>query len=51
MTDEEIVDKFTSMASRYMSDEYVKQVIDTVFELDKLGDIGKLNRLMVFRDR
>ena len=51
MTDEEVVDKFTSMASRYMSDECVKQVIDTVFELDKLGDIGKLNRLMVFRDR
>lgn len=51
MTDEEVVDKFTSMASRYMSDECVKQVIDTVFELEKLGDIGKLNRLMVFRDR
>ena len=51
MTDEEVVDKFTSMASRYMSDEYVKQVIDTVFELEKLDDIGKLNRLMVFRDR
>lgn len=51
MTDEEVVDKFTSMASRYMSDECVKQVIDTVFELDKLGDIGELNRLMVFRDR
>ena len=51
MTNEEVVDKFTSMASRYMSDECVKQVIDTVFELDKLGDIGKLNRLMVFRDR
>jgi len=51
MTDEEVVDKFTSMASRCMSDEYVKQVIDTVFELEKLDDIGKLNRLMVFRDR
>ncbi len=51
MTDEEVVDKFTSMASRYMSDECVKQVIDTVFVLEKLGDIGKLNRLMVFRDR
>ncbi len=51
MTDEEVVDKFTRMASRYMSDECVKQVIDTVFKLEKLGDIGKLYRLLVFRDR
>jgi len=51
MSEEEVVDKFTSMASKYMSDEHMKQVIDTVFELDKLDDIGKLNGLMVFRDR
>jgi len=48
MTDEEIVEKFKSMASKYMSDTQMKQVIDTVFELDKLDDIGKLTRLMTF---
>lgn len=48
MTDEEIVGKLKSMASKYMSDKQTNQIIDTVFELDKLGDIGKLNRLMVF---
>jgi 2-methylcitrate dehydratase len=49
MTDEEIVEKFRSMASPYMSEGQMRQIIDTVFELDKLDDIGKLNRLMVFQ--
>jgi len=51
MTDEEIVGKFKSMASKYMSDKQTNQIIDTVFALDKLGDIGKLNGLMVFRSQ
>lgn len=50
MTDHEIVDKFREMASNYMSDEQMKKLRDTVFEMDKLDDIGKLNGLMVFRD-
>jgi 2-methylcitrate dehydratase len=48
MTDEEIVEKFKSMACRYMSDEQIDQIIDVVFALDKLEDVGILNRLMVF---
>jgi 2-methylcitrate dehydratase len=48
MTDEEIVEKFKSMASKYMGDVQMKQVIDTVFGLDKLDDVSKLTRLMVF---
>ena len=51
MGDEEIVEKFKGMASKHMSDEHIKQVIDSAFELDKLDDIGKLNGLLVFRDR
>jgi len=51
MTDGEIVGKFKSMASKYMSDKQTNQIIDTVFALDKLGDIGKLNGLMVFRSQ
>lgn len=50
MTDEEVVEKFKGMASRYMSEDHAVQVIDTVFALDKLDDIGKLNRLMAFGD-
>lgn len=49
MTDEEIVEKFRSLVSRYMNDDQMRQVIDTTFELDRLDDIVKLNELMVFR--
>lgn len=48
MTDEEIVGKFKGMASKHMSDERMEQLIDAVFEMDELDDVGKLNRLMVF---
>lgn len=51
MTDEEVVDKFQSMAARYMSNEQMDQVISTVFGLDQLNDIGRLNSLMVFEHR
>ena len=44
------MDKFKSMASNHMSENHVDQVIDTIFALDKLDDIGKLNRLIAFRD-
>ena len=49
MTDGEIIEKFKCMASKYMSDEHMKKIIDTVFELDKINDITNLNRLMVFK--
>jgi 2-methylcitrate dehydratase len=48
MTDGEIVGKFKSMASKHMSDRQIEKIIDTVFELDKVDDITKLNRLMAF---
>ena len=48
MTDAEVVDKFQSMASKYMSNDQMKRVVDSVFVLDELDDVGKLNRLMVF---
>ncbi|MBN1226082.1 MAG: MmgE/PrpD family protein [Deltaproteobacteria bacterium] len=50
MTDEEIVDKFKTMASRYMEEAHMDRLINTVFELDKLDDIGELTELMTFRD-
>lgn len=49
MTDQELIDKFRDMASVFMSDEQMNQLIETVFELDKLDDVGKLNRLMIFK--
>jgi 2-methylcitrate dehydratase len=51
MTDEEITEKFKSMAKKHMDDSQIKKIINAVFELDKLDDIGKLNRLMVFNSQ
>ncbi len=51
MTDEEIVEKFKSMASRHMKTGRMDELIETVFNLDTLNDIGSLNRQMVFGTR
>lgn len=51
MTDEEVVEKFQSMAARYMSQAQVDQVTSTVFGLDELDDIARLNSLMLFEDQ
>jgi 2-methylcitrate dehydratase len=48
MGDEEIVDKFKSMASKYMSAEHIGRIIDRTFELDNLDGIGKLTGLLAF---
>ena len=49
MTDEEIVDKFRNMATRYMSERQINRIVQTVFDLDRLKDIQTLNKLMTFR--
>ena len=51
MTDEEVIAKFESMASKYMNARQMKRVIDTVFSLEKLDDTAALNKLMICRDR
>jgi 2-methylcitrate dehydratase len=51
MTDEEIIEKFRSVAKKHMGDKQMTEVIETVFELDELDDIGKLNRLIVFNSQ
>ena len=51
MADEEIIEKFKSMAKRHMTDSQIEKIIHTVFELDKLDDIGKLNRLLVLNSK
>ena len=42
------MNKLKSMVSKYTSGVQIDQTIGTIFELDKLEDIGKLNKLMVF---
>ncbi|MBW1956510.1 MAG: MmgE/PrpD family protein [Deltaproteobacteria bacterium] len=48
MTDQEVVEKFKDMAAVYMSDDHMKRLVEAVFELDKLDDVGALLKLMVF---
>jgi len=48
MTDQEVVEKFKDMASVYMSEGQMERLIDAVFELDRLDDVGALLKLMVF---
>jgi 2-methylcitrate dehydratase len=48
MTDEEIIDKFRSMAKGRMKETQMKRLIETLWGLEGLDDIGKLNQQMVF---
>jgi 2-methylcitrate dehydratase len=49
MTDDEIINKVSNMTSKYMKDEKLKQLVETVFNLEKLDDIGDLTELTVFK--
>jgi 2-methylcitrate dehydratase len=48
LSDEEVVEKFTDMAAEHMSKTQIDRLVQTIFALDKLGDIRELNGLMVF---
>lgn len=50
MTDGAVIEKFSNMASRYMSEDHMAQLIETVFKLDTLEHIGSLTKLMCFND-
>jgi 2-methylcitrate dehydratase len=48
MTDEEISDKFRTMAYAFMGERETTRVIDTIYNLDMLDDIGILMKRLVF---
>ncbi|MBI2989449.1 MAG: MmgE/PrpD family protein [Deltaproteobacteria bacterium] len=47
VTDADIEEKFRSMAGKFMGDKQMRQIIDTVYNLEKLHDIGELIKLLV----
>jgi 2-methylcitrate dehydratase len=49
MTDQELEDKFRSMAEKFMTERQIRKVITTVYEMEKLDDINRLMRAMVFK--
>ena len=51
LTDQELEDKFRAMANRYMPEEQIKQIIDAIWNLERLDDMGSLMRLMIFPAR
>jgi 2-methylcitrate dehydratase len=48
MTDAEVEAKFLSLAEKHMGKEGLERIVDMVFNLEKIADIGELNRSMVF---
>jgi 2-methylcitrate dehydratase len=46
MTDDEVVEKFTDTASAYMDRAAIDRLVETVWRLDKLEDIGELTSLV-----
>jgi 2-methylcitrate dehydratase len=51
LTDQELEEKFRAMAIRHMEEKQIKKIFDTVWNAEKLDDIGKLAALMVFPSR
>jgi 2-methylcitrate dehydratase len=50
MTDAEIEQKFRGIAGKFMSGQQMKEIIDSVANLEKLKDIQKLIALLIFPD-
>jgi 2-methylcitrate dehydratase len=48
LTDGELEDKFRKMALKYISEQQVKKICDTVWNVEKLDDLGQLMKQMVF---
>jgi 2-methylcitrate dehydratase len=51
LTDKELEQKFTDMAIKHMDEKQIKKIFDTVWNTEKLDDIGKLTTLMIFPSR
>lgn len=47
MTDADVEEKFRSMAGKFMGEQQMKQIVDTLYNLEKLDDIGTLVKLLV----
>ena len=48
LTDKELEEKFREMAAKHMPEKQIKEIFDTIWNVEKIGDIGRLMGLMVF---
>ncbi len=51
LTDGELEKKFADMAIKHMDEKQIKKIFDTIWNAEKLDDIGKLTTLMIFPSR
>jgi 2-methylcitrate dehydratase len=51
LTDLELEYKFQEFAGKYISENQIRQIIETVWNIEKLDDIRNLTRLMVFQPK
>lgn len=49
LTDQELEEKFSEMAKKYMGETQIKQIFDTIWNVEKLAYMGELMKLVVFR--
>jgi 2-methylcitrate dehydratase len=48
LSDRELEDKFRAMALKYMKEQQIQKIIETLWNVERLDDIRKLMRLMIF---
>lgn len=48
MSDEELQAKFKSLASRYMSDEHIKEIIDAINNFERIDEVNRFMELLIF---
>ena len=51
LTDGELEEKFREMAAKHMGERQIKQIFDTIWNAEKLDNMGRLMKLMVFPSR
>jgi 2-methylcitrate dehydratase len=50
-SDKELEEKFAEMASVHLSDAHIGKIFDACWNIEKLGDLAELTRLMVFPEK
>lgn len=50
LTDEDLEKKFSEMALKHMSKEQARELLDTIWNVENLTDMGQLAKLMTFRN-
>ncbi len=48
LSDKELEQKFSEMAAKYMNHEHINRIFDTCWNVEKVDDVGKLTKLMIF---